>query len=215
VRVRSLAVIALGLGVAGLGVALLLDLGGAGDPGEPAPPTDRAPASAAPTGAAALATGARPSPGPAPARIPLRRAPAEVKTTVGARPPRAPVATPGFELTRSGLQVKDAVVGRGPAPRPGQTVVVHYTGWLEDGDREAPFDDSRGRGAPVELPFGKGMLVPGFEEALSTMAAGGRRTVIIPAGLAYGDTGSGSVIPPGATLRFEIELVDVRDATLP
>ena len=102
--------------------------------------------------------------------------------------------------------------GVGASPRKEDLVKVNYEGRLLSG---FVFDSSYERGAPMEIPFGKGMVIPGWEEGLSTMHAGGKRTLVIPAPLGYGDQGSGTAIPPGATLRFEIELIDVKDAAPP
>lgn len=134
------------------------------------------------------------------------------------RPPPPPVAPvveapeplPGFVVTASGLGVRDDLVGSGPVPAPGQDVVVHYTGWVEGGDG-VPIDSTADRGEPAVLPFGQGAIIKGWEEGLTTLRVGGKRTLVIPAALAYGDHGAGRAIPPGASLRFEIELVEVRD----
>ena len=85
--------------------------------------------------------------------------------------------------------------------------MVHYTGWLEDGTL---FDSSVGRGQPFTFQIGKGNVIPGWDEGVATMKVGGKRQLVVPAALAYGDTGAGSTIPPGATLIFEVELLDVQ-----
>lgn len=127
-------------------------------------------------------------------------------------PPMPPPVAAAVVTTVTGLQYQDQRVGTGPAPRPGQTIVVHYTGWLDAaGGNGAKFDSSRDRGEPMAIPFGKGVTIPGWDEGLSTMRVGGLRTLVVPAALGYGDHGSGEVIPPGAVLRFEIELIDVKD----
>ncbi len=112
-----------------------------------------------------------------------------------------------FTTTDSGLKYYDIVVGDGATPEAGQMVAVHYTGWLEDGTQ---FDSSIERGTPLEFALGTSSVIPGWDEGLATMQVGGKRQLIIPADLAYGAAGSGSVIPPNATLVFEVELVDVR-----
>ena len=110
-----------------------------------------------------------------------------------------------YEVTESGLKYYDLVAGDGDMPAAGQTVVVHYTGWLEDGMQ---FDSSVG-GAPFEFPIGTGAVIQGWDEGVATMKVGGVRQLVIPSDLAYGDGGSGP-IPPGATLIFEVELLDLK-----
>ena len=109
--------------------------------------------------------------------------------------------------TPSGLQYKDLEIGTGEAARIGATAVVHYTGWLLDGTK---FDSSLDRGTPFEFPLGGGRVIQGWDEGVATMNVGGKRELIIPPNLAYGDRGAGGVIPPGATLKFEIELLELR-----
>ncbi len=114
-----------------------------------------------------------------------------------------------YTTTESGLKYYDMVEGDGPSPEAGQTVVVNYAGWLEDG---SPFDNSYDRGEPFSFELGSGMVIPGWEEGLLTMKVGGKRQLVIPPDLAYGETGAGGLIPPNATLIFEVELLDIQDS---
>ena len=109
--------------------------------------------------------------------------------------------------TDSGLQYRDLIVGTGEAASQGATALVHYTGWLMDG---AKFDSSLDRGQPLDFVIGQGRVIAGWEEGVATMKVGGKRELIIPPNLAYGERGAAGVIPPGATLRFEVELVELR-----
>ena len=111
----------------------------------------------------------------------------------------------------SGLKYKDEVVGTGPEPKAGQSVNVHYTGWLDqNGQKGTKFDSSRDRGQPFSFPLGQGRVIRGWDEGVATMKIGGRRTLIIPADLGYGARGAGGAIPPGATLIFDVELLGAR-----
>jgi peptidylprolyl isomerase len=113
--------------------------------------------------------------------------------------------------TSSGLQITDSKVGTGATPRTGQTCVMHYTGWLyQDGQKGKKFDSSVDRGQPFEFPIGQGRVIRGWDEGVATMKVGGKRTLIIPPELGYGARGAGGVIPPNATLIFEVELLDVK-----
>ena len=109
--------------------------------------------------------------------------------------------------TASGLQYRDIEIGTGEAAQNGQTASVHYTGWLLDGTK---FDSSVDRGDPLEFRIGAGMVIQGWDEGVASMNVGGKRELVIPPQLAYGDRGAGGVIPPGATLKFEVELVGLR-----
>jgi peptidylprolyl isomerase len=113
--------------------------------------------------------------------------------------------------TPSGLKMTDTVVGTGASPRRGQTCVMHYTGWLyQNGAKGQKFDSSLDRGRPFEFPIGMQRVIPGWDEGVATMKVGGKRTLIIPPELGYGSRGAGGVIPPNATLIFEVELLDVK-----
>lgn len=112
--------------------------------------------------------------------------------------------------TPSGLQYQDTTVGEGAEARAGQQVVVHYTGWLwQDGVQGAKFDSSRDRRDPFSFALGAGMVIRGWDEGVAGMKIGGQRTLIIPAELGYGARGAGGVIPPNATLVFDVELLGV------
>ncbi|VVE87947.1 FKBP-type peptidyl-prolyl cis-trans isomerase [Pandoraea bronchicola] len=108
--------------------------------------------------------------------------------------------------TDSGLQYDDLQVGDGAEATPGKTVTVHYTGWLTDGKK---FDSSKDRNDPFAFVLGGGMVIRGWDEGVAGMKVGGKRKLIIPAELGYGVRGAGGVIPPNATLVFEVELLDV------
>ena len=108
--------------------------------------------------------------------------------------------------TASGLVYEDTVVGEGAEAKAGDHVVVHYTGWLTNGSK---FDSSKDRGTPFDFPLGAGHLIRGWDEGVQGMKVGGTRKLIIPADLGYGARGAGGVIPPNATLLFEVELLGV------
>lgn len=110
--------------------------------------------------------------------------------------------------TASGLQYIENVAGEGRAAEAGTKVSVHYTGMLDDG---TVFDSSKDRGAPIEFVLGRGQVIPGWDEGIALMQVGGEAKLIIPSDLAYGAQGAGGVIPPNATLTFDVELVDVQD----
>jgi len=116
-----------------------------------------------------------------------------------------PVTTP------SGLQIIDSKVGSGPSPKTGQTCVMHYTGWLyENGAKGKKFDSSVDRGQPFEFKIGQHQVIAGWDEGVASMKVGGKRTLIIPAALGYGAQGAGNVIPPNATLMFDVELLGIK-----
>jgi peptidylprolyl isomerase len=126
-----------------------------------------------------------------------------------AAPPASAAGMHGVTLA-DGLQYTDTKPGTGPAAAPGHTVVVQYTGWLdEQGKKGKKFDSSRDRGEPFSFRLGAHQVIPGWEEGIAGMKAGGKRTLIIPPALAYGSEGAGGVIPPNATLIFDVELVRV------
>ena len=113
--------------------------------------------------------------------------------------------------TPSGLQYEDTTVGEGAEAKAGQDVTVHYTGWLyNDGTQGAKFDSSKDRNDPFEFSLGAGMVIKGWDEGVAGMKIGGKRTLIIPAALGYGARGAGGVIPPNATLKFDVELLGVQ-----
>ncbi len=113
--------------------------------------------------------------------------------------------------TSSGLQIIDTKVGTGASPRPNQTAVVHYTGWLyTNGAKGQKFDSSVDRGEPFEFPVGQGRVIKGWDEGVASMKIGGKRTLIVPPGLGYGARGAGGAIPPNATLMFDVELLGVK-----
>jgi FKBP-type peptidyl-prolyl cis-trans isomerase FkpA len=110
--------------------------------------------------------------------------------------------------TASGLQYEDQVVGGGAEATAGKNVRVHYTGWLyQNGVQGAKFDSSRDRNDPFEFALGAGMVIRGWDEGVAGMKVGGKRTLIIPPELGYGARGAGGVIPPNATLKFDVELL--------
>jgi peptidylprolyl isomerase len=108
--------------------------------------------------------------------------------------------------TDSGLKYVELTEGDGASPTKGQTVTVHYTGTLENGTK---FDSSRDRNSPFKFKIGVGQVIQGWDEGVGTMKVGGRRKLIIPPELGYGSRGAGGVIPPNATLIFDVELLSV------
>lgn len=140
-----------------------------------------------------------------------------VETGSTTAPASAPIATEyapdlnvnldEMERTASGLYLRDLSAGEGEPAAEGDTVVVHYTGWLPDGTQ---FDSSRGRGEPFSFVLGEGRVIRGWEEGVVGLREGGLRRLVIPPDLGYGPIGAGDVIPPDATLVFEVELLEVR-----
>ena len=110
------------------------------------------------------------------------------------------------QATPSGIKYAILREGTGPMPQKGQTVSVHYTGWLTDGKK---FDSSVDRGVPFRFEVGQGQVIPGWDETLLAMKVGEKRKVMIPPQLAYGERGAGGVVPPNATLIFEVELIGI------
>ncbi len=113
--------------------------------------------------------------------------------------------------TPSGLQYNDTVIGTGETATKGQSVTVHYTGWLYNNEAQgAKFDSSKDRNDPFVFSLGAGMVIRGWDEGVAGMQVGGARTLIIPAALGYGARGAGGVIPPNATLKFDVELLGLK-----
>lgn len=116
------------------------------------------------------------------------------------------IAQANLTTTASGLQYHDTTVGQGAAPRPGQTVQVHYTGWLTDGTK---FDSSVDRGQPFEFVLGAGQVIKGWDEGVASMHIGGKRRLVIPPNLAYGNRAMAGVIPANSTLVFDVQLLGI------
>lgn len=116
-----------------------------------------------------------------------------------------------MQETGSGLQYEDTTLGTGAVATAGQTCVMHYTGWLWNGSTKgAKFDSSLDRRKPFSFRLAAGEVIRGWDEGIAGMKIGGKRTLIIPAALGYGSRGAGGVIPPNATLLFEVELIELR-----
>lgn len=126
-------------------------------------------------------------------------------------PAAAAPAAPAVVVLPDGVRVTDTKIGSGAEAKPGDVVVVHYTGWLfQDGGKGAKFDSSRDRGNPFVFSLGDGDVIEGWDSGVAGMKVGGTRTLIIPPAAGYGERGAGGVIGPNATLIFEIELVAVQ-----
>lgn len=129
----------------------------------------------------------------------------------GVLSPAAAQAQETTVTTPSGLKIEDSKVGEGASPATGQTCIMHYTGWLYvNGQKGSKFDSSVDRGEPFEFPIGTGRVIKGWDEGVASMKVGGKRTLIIPPELGYGARGAGGVIPPNATLVFDVELLGIR-----
>jgi len=123
--------------------------------------------------------------------------------------PPVTVAPEDYITTDSGLNYYDIVVGDGDSPRRGEMPLVHYVGWLEDGTK---IDSSRDRGTPMHFTLGAEQVIPGWNEGILTMKVGGKRQLVIPPELAFGEEGAGNgLIPPNATLIYEVELIAISD----
>jgi peptidylprolyl isomerase len=121
--------------------------------------------------------------------------------------PAVTLAAPPKQMTLpDGLRYTDIVVGHGPVAKPGETVRVHYVGTLTNGTK---FDSSRDRNEPFVFPLGAGRVIKGWDEGVAGMHVGGRRRLVVPPDLGYGAAGAGGVIPPNATLIFDIELLGI------
>lgn len=131
--------------------------------------------------------------------------------TAGCARPAVPAAAPADRVAT--LERHDVVVGQGAEATPGSKVTVHYSGWLYDSaavdHKGKPFDSSRDSGMPFRFVIGKGEVIAGWDQGVAGMRAGGQRRLVIPSALAYGDGGAGGVIPPKATLVFDVELLHV------
>lgn len=134
------------------------------------------------------------------------QSPTQTQTVQISMTPTNPSADSETVTTASGLKYKEITVGTGATPQKGNKVTVHYIGTLQDGSK---FDSSRDRNRPFDFNLGVGQVIKGWDEGLSTMKVGGRRILTIPPDLGYGSRGAGGVIPPNATLIFDVELLKV------
>ena len=132
----------------------------------------------------------------------------EVELVDVQKPPKPTIVDSlDYTTTESGLKYVDLVEGSGPTPNPMQKVAVHYTGWLEDG---SVFDSSLDRGTPLHFAVGARQVISGWDEGVGSMQVGGKRQLVIPPDLAYGERGYPPVIPPSSTLIFEVELMAIK-----
>ena len=154
--------------------------------------------------AALTATGCSGTPAATP---PTTSAPAEVTPPPATTPPATPAPATKPLPTVSALQIKDLKVGKGAVAKAGQTVTVNYTGWLMDGTK---FDSSLDSGQPFTFRLGAGQVIPGWDKGVAGMKVGGRRVLVIPGAMAYGEQGSPPVIPANATLKFQVDLLSVK-----
>jgi peptidylprolyl isomerase len=152
----------------------------------------------------ACGDGEEAGPAETPAATPAETPEATPATPVEGGPPEVPGEP---TVTESGLQFIDIEVGTGDTPQSGQTVEVHYTGWLTDGTK---FDSSLDRGQPFSFLIGTGQVIDGWDEGVASMKVGGKRRLIIPPELAYGETGYPGVIPANAELIFDVELLAIK-----
>ena len=118
------------------------------------------------------------------------------------------------DAAMTGLQITDVTNGEGATAEAGQTVIVHYTGWLYDpsqpDNKGEKFDSSVDRGQPFSFPLGAGQVIRGWDEGFAGMQIGGKRILVIPPEMGYGERGAGGVIPPNATLMFEVDLLEIQ-----
>lgn len=124
-------------------------------------------------------------------------------------PALAADADDGFVTTQSGLKYKVVKEGNGTVPPPGALVKTHYTGWLDDFNSPKKFDSSKDRNRPFQFKVGTGQVIRGWDEAFGSMSVGEERLIVIPSNLGYGERGAGGIIPPGATLYFDVELLGI------
>lgn len=135
-----------------------------------------------------------------------------VTTAASADPPPEISSVVQWHTTPSGLQYAELAVGKGPLPREGQVIIIHFSGWMDDGTQ---FEDTRKRGRAFGFPLGSGQVIKGMDEAVRTMRAGGKRRLVVPSQLAYGEKGVPGLVPPNAKLTFDIELLRISDEPMP
>jgi len=204
---RALTAALLLLALAGLGILAVVGCQPKAQP-EPPPITNMSPpksAEPAPAGTASTEPAGTPAPTKEGATSPAPETKATTEPTKG----EAGAAEPGkgkMVTTPSGLKYEDVKVGTGPEPKAGQTVVVHYTGTLDDGTK---FDSSRDRNEPFSFTLGAHEVIPGWDEGIATMKVGGRRNLIVPPELGYAAEQKGP-IPPNSTLHFDVELLEIK-----